>query len=426
MRYAIVLIGMPINEAEAKLKSVGALNIKPKPAMKQIFCDLDPEQVAILSGVVGIKVKEVKRVLGSQWVTAPHAELVSPQAVGLNLYEVYHELREAYIPALDGSGLTVAVLDSGIRESHEALEDKIVHRANFSESPVTTDLFGHGTGVAYIIAGERGARSGVATGASLMNMKILNDNGEGTDEMTVDGIDAVCALIAAARAHDIPVTDPMYPNTINLSAGGEDDGDPDNPIRVAVRTAWEEYGIQVIAAVGNEGPGLSTVMCPACDPSVIAVGALKTWEFLISPISSRGPTKEGLIKPDLVCWGENIEVASHRADDEYESKSGTSFSTPILTGADGLIWDLTRRVYGENVRVTYHDWLQYAYAYCVKPDVAPLDKDNTYGYGMPAIGSMVQQVLRPVSPLSGVAGSVAPVIGIAILGLMMTGMARIV
>jgi serine protease AprX len=425
MRYAIILKGMPISEAEARLKSLGAQNIKPKPAMKQIFCDLDPEQATTLLNTAGIKVKEVKKVSGGQWITVPHTDIVSPQAVGLNLYDVYHELREAYTPLLHGAGLTVAVLDSGIRESHEALEGKVVHRANFSESTITGDLFGHGTGVAYIIAGEKGARSGVATGASLMNMKILNDNGEGTDEMTVDGIDAVCALVAAARAHDIPVTDPMYPNTINLSAGGEDDGDPDNAIRVAVRTAWEEYGIQVIAAVGNEGPGLSTVMCPACDPSVIAVGALKTWEFLISPISSRGPTKEGLIKPDLVCWGENIEVASHRADDEYESKSGTSFSTPILTAADGLIWDLTRRVYGENVRVTYHDWLQYAYAYCVKPDVAPLDKDNTYGYGMPAIGSMVQQVLRPVSPLSGVAESVAPVIGIGILGLVMTGIARI-
>jgi serine protease AprX len=424
MRYAIILKGMPISEAEARLKSVGARNIKPKPAMKQIFCDLDPEQALVLSNIAGIRVKEVKKVSGGQWITTPNADLVSPQATGLNLYDVYHELREAYVPALDGSGLTVAVLDSGIRETHEALEGKVIYRANFSESPTDSDLFGHGTGVAYIIAGEKDARSGVATGARIMNVKVLNDNGEGTDEMTVDGIDAVCALVAAARAQDIPITDPMYPNTINLSAGGEDDGDPDNPMRTAVRTAWEEYGIQVIAAVGNEGPGLATVMCPACDPSVIAVGAIRTWDFVISPISSRGPTAEGLIKPDMVCWGENIEVASHEADDEYESKSGTSFSTPILTAADGLIWDLTRRVYGEPVRITYHDWLQYAYAYCVKPDVAPVEKDNTYGYGMPAISSMVSQVMRPVSPVSGLSESVTPIIGIGILGLVMSGMAR--
>jgi len=424
MRYAIILKGMPLNQAEAKLRSVDAQNIKPKPAMKQIFCDLDPEQAAALSTVAGLKVKEVKKVSGSQWITAPHADLVSTQAAGLNLYEVYHELRQAYIPALNGAGLTAAVLDSGIRESHEALEGKVVHRANFSESPTTSDLFGHGTGVAYIIAGEKDVRSGVATGAALMNIKVLNDDGEGTDEMTVDGIDTVCALVSAARVHDIPITDPMYPNTINLSAGGEDDGDPDNAIRVAARTAWEEYSVQVIAAVGNEGPGLSTVMCPACDPSVIAVGALRTWDFVISPISSRGPSKEGLIKPDLVCWGENIEVASHKADDEYDLKSGTSFSTPILTAADGLIWDLTRRVYGEHVRLTYHDWLQYAYAYCVKPDIAPVEKDNTYGYGMPAISSMVSQVLRPVSPLSGVTESITPIIGIGMLGLMMAGVAR--
>jgi serine protease AprX len=244
--------------------------------------------------------------------------------------------------------------------------------------------------------------------------------------MTVDGIDAVCAMVAAARAQGIPITDPMYPNTINLSAGSEDDGDPDNPMRTAVRTAWEEYGVQVIAAAGNDGPALSTVMCPACDPSVIAVGATKTWDFVISPISSRGPTEEGLIKPDMVCWGENIEVASHEADDKYDIKSGTSFSTPILTGADGLIWDLTRRVYGEPVRVTYHDWLKYAYAYCVKPDIAPTEKDNTYGYGMPALSSMVSQVLRPVSPVSGLSESITPVVSIGILGLLMSGMARVI
>jgi len=424
MRYAIILKGMPLNEAEGKLKSVGAWNIKTMPAMRQIFCDLDPEQAAALSTAAGIKVKEVKRVSGGQWITAPGADLVSAQAVGLNLYDVYHELKEAYLPALDGAGLTVAVLDSGIRESHEALEGKVIYRANFSESPSNSDLFGHGTGVAYIIAGEKGARSGVATGARIMNIKVLNDNGEGTDEMTVDGIDAVCALVAAARAQDIPITDPMYPNTINLSAGGEDDGDPDNPMRTAVRTAWEEYGVQVIAAAGNEGPGLATVMCPACDPSVIAVGAIKTWDFVISPISSRGPTAEGLIKPDLVCWGENIEVASHEADDEYDVKSGTSFSTPILTATDGFIWDLTRRVYGEPVRITYHDWLQYSYAYCVKPDIAPIEKDNTYGYGMPAISSMVSQVLRPVSSVSALSDSITPIIGIGVLGMMMAGMAK--
>ncbi|GAI66631.1 unnamed protein product, partial [marine sediment metagenome] len=61
-----------------------------------------------------------------------------------------------------------------------------------------------------------------------------------------------------------------------------------------------------------------------------------------------------VVKPDLVCWAEDIEVASHRANDEYEVKTGTSFSTPMLVGVDGLLWDLTRRVYGPDVRVTYY------------------------------------------------------------------------
>lgn len=399
MRYAIILKGLTLKEAEIKCISVGARGMKPKPAMKQLFCDLDREQAARLSKVPGLKVREVGKVTGG--VIAPAPLGILPAQAGLNLYTIYGEMRALYTPALDGSGLTVAVLDSGIRDTHEALVNKVVYTANFSDAPSAKDIFGHGTNIGYIIAGEGlNGRSGVTPGAKLMNMKVLNNNGEGTDEMVVDAIDEVCALVTEAKRNVLLPTDPMYPNTINLSIGSEDDGDPDNPMRVACRAAIEDYGVEVIAAAGNEGPNLSSIMCPASDPLVIAVGGLKTWEFTIWEYSSRGPSQGGAIKPDLVCWAENIEVASHRADDEYDAKTGTSFSTPILVGVDGMLWDLTRRVYGGQVRVTYSDWLQYAYAYCLKPEEAPLAKDNSYGYGIPAMGSMVGQLTRPVAPIT--------------------------
>jgi len=401
VRYAIILKGLTLSEAETKCRLAGATNMKSKPAMKQIFCDLDAGQAVKLAKTAGIKLKEVKKITAG--VIAPLPVEVGPvQSVGLNMYDVYNELRQLYVPGLIGTGLTVAVLDSGIRETHQSLVGKVIYSACFSESPTTNDVFGHGTGVAYVIAGEYENKSGVAPGAKIMNMKVLNDVGEGTDESVVDAIDAVCVLVAQARDQGRLPTDPMYPNTINLSIGGEDDGDPDNPMRVAVQAAYVDYGIQVIAAAGNSGPDLSTILCPACDPLVIAVGGIKSWEFTIWEQSSRGPTEEGYVKPDLVCWAEDIEVANHRADDEYEAKSGTSFATPILVGVDGLLWDLTRRVYGENIRVTYHDWLQYAAAYCIKPEDTPLDKDNTYGYGLPAVGSMVKQVMRPTAPTTAI------------------------
>jgi serine protease AprX len=417
MRYAVISKGLSLDQIKAEAMKVGARDIRVAPLLSQVFCEMTEEQAGNLAQKPGLKVKPVGKVApdeapliappaGPPPASAPRAATVG----GLNLYDTFNNLRQLYRPQLDGAGLTVALIDSGIRETHEALVDKVVHRANFSESETMQDVFGHGTGVAYVIAGEYGERSGVAPGAKLMNLKALNDDGVGTDEMVVGAIEEVCELVEAARNQGLHPTDPMYPNTINLSLGSDDDGDPDNPMRVACRIAVEKYGLQIIAAAGNSGPKLTTIMNPACDPKVVAVGGIKTWEFDIWEQSSRGPTKEGLTKPDFVCWAESIEVASHRGDSEYDLKSGTSFTAPILTGVDGLLWDLCRRVYGIDVRVTYYDWAQFAYAYCVKPEGAPVAKDNTYGYGVPAVGVMVQRLMRPAMPVTAMMETMIPMV----------------
>lgn len=422
MRYSVIAKGVAVAEAERRCRQAGATGLRSLPAMRQVFCDLDPEQARRLDTVPGLKVRPVQKVATDRVAPAPHPGLPMPLQLegvggGLNLHDTFHQLRQAYSPPLVGSGLTVAVVDSGIRETHEALEDKVIYRANFSESDTTGDRFGHGTGVAYVIAGQSGSRSGVAPGASLMSLKALDDDGKGTDEMIVGAVDRACSLVEEARGKGLPLTDPMYPNTINISLGGEDDGDPDNPMRVACRTAVEEYGLQVIAAAGNAGPRLTTVTCPACDPRVVAVGGIRTWEFVVWERSSRGPTVEGAIKPDFVGWAEGIEVAGHRGDSDYTLASGTSFAAPTITGVDGLLWDLARRVYGPEVRVTYQQWMPYAYAYCVKPEGVPVAKDNRYGYGLPAVGVMVGRLMRPAGPTAALTQAMVPMV-------MMVGMTR--
>jgi len=385
--------------------------------VKQVFCELAPEAAQMLAREHGVKLSLIKKVGPSSLLVAP-----APAATtGLNLFTIYSELRQAYFPPLIGSGLTVAVLDSGIRTTHEALNGKVILEENFSEALTVHDIFGHGTGTSYIIAGEYNNKSGVCPGAKIMSMKVLNDNGLGTDEMVVDAVERVCELVQEAIDSNLPITDEMYPNTINLSVGSEDDGDPDAPMRVACQVAVEDYGIQILAAAGNSGPDMTTILSPATDPLVIAVGGLKTWEFIVWDLSSRGPTLEGVVKPDLVCWAEDIEVASHRADDEYEVKTGTSFSTPMLVGVDGLLWDLTRRVYGQDVRVTYYDWLPVAYAYCGKPEGVQVAKDNSYGYGIPAMGSMINQLVRPVSPVSGLLEMMPTIMMVGMMPGMMAG-----
>jgi serine protease AprX len=216
------------------------------------------------------------------------------------------------------------------------------------------------------------------------------------------GIDKVCELAEAARKQGLWPTDDMYPNVINMSFGGEDDGDPDNPVRAACRQASLEYGLDVVAAAGNFGPKMSTITLPACEPEVIAVGAVETTgELVIWDESSRGPTVQGETKPDFVIWGTSIEMASDKADDEYVVKSGTSFAAPLVSGLTGLLWESGRRAYGESWDFRWTQARQVAPYFCTKPQEAPVNKDNSYGFGLPAVGAMLGQMTQVSTPSQG-------------------------
>jgi len=381
-------------QLENEAKKAGARNIKSTKLLKQVFCDLDMEQAERLSRIPGIAVKLLKEYRAEQVMTeVPPVETVS---------DVFYLLRSYFSPPMTGTGLTVAILDSGIRKSHQALRNKVVYEANFTESPSADDVFGHGTQVAFMVAGGMhvmGEKAGVSPGASIMNIKVINDEGLGSDEDIVLGIDQVCDLAEEARRQGLWPTDELYPNIINLSLGGEDDGDEDNPVRVACRQASIDYGLDVIAAAGNSGPKMTTVMLPACEPEVIAVGAVETNdELVVWEKSSRGPTVQGETKPDFVIWGTSLEMASHKSDGDYLTKSGTSFAAPMLAGLTGLLWESGRRAYGEGWLFRWSQAKEFAPYFSTKPVAAPVNKDNAYGYGLPAMGTMLGQVAETTAP----------------------------
>ncbi len=397
MRYALIHKNLTLDQLEAEAKRAGAADIRKAPLLGQLFCELDAEQAKALSRISGLLVKPVQEYRPHQvTAAAPPVETVS---------DVFYLLRSSFMPELTGAGLTVAVLDSGIRKSHESLRSKVVYEANFTTSPATEDVFGHGTQVAFVIAGGMhapGERAGVSPGASLINIKVISDDGIGSDESVILGIDKVCELAEAARKKGLYPTDDLYPNIINVSFGGEDDGDVDNPVRIACRKASQEYGLDVVAAAGNSGPKMTTIMLPACDPGVIAVGAIETnGELVIWDKSSRGPTVRGETKPDFVIWGTNIEMASEKSDSEYVVKSGTSFAAPMLSGLAGLLWESGRRAYGEGWLFRWTAAREVAPYFCTKPGDAALNKDNSYGFGLPAMGSMLGQMTQVNTPPQG-------------------------
>ena len=394
MRYSITSKGLSPAQIEAELKRVGATNLAKTKLLGHVFCDLNAEQVKALSGMSGLLVKPIKEYKTDQVETAlPPVETFS---------DVFYLLRSYFMPPLTGTGLTVAVLDSGIRKTHQSLLNKVVYEANYTESPTAEDVFGHGTQVAFTVAGglhSPGEKAGVSPGASIINLKVISDEGLGSDESIILGIDKACDLAEAARKKGLWPTDEMYPNVINLSLGGEDDGDEDNPVRAACRQASSDYGIDVIAAAGNSGPKMTTMMLPACDPEVIAVGAVETDdELIVWDKSSRGPTVQGETKPDFVIWGTNLEMASEKSDDDFVTKSGTSFAAPMLSGLTGLLWESGRRAYGEGWLFRWTEARQLAPYFSTKPQDAPVKKDNAYGFGLPAMGTMLGQVSQVSVP----------------------------
>ncbi len=98
-------------------------------------------------------------------------------------------------------------------------------------------------------------------------------------------------------------------------------------------------GVLLCNAAGNSGPSPMTIVAPADADSIISVGAIDTRDY-VAIFSSRGPTADGRIKPDLVAPGMNIYIASSIDTTAYYAGSGTSFATPLLACLAGLLIQL--------------------------------------------------------------------------------------
>lgn len=207
----------------------------------------------------------------------PNGRVRALDAEGDGLMRV-PELRAA---GADGAGVTVAVLDSGIDYTHPelplgakvvSLYDAIDHDGD------ARDGYGHGTPVAGIIAG---LTTGVARGAKVAAVRVLDTRGEGTDAQVLEGIDAVLASVAEGNPHAIRV--------VNLSLGGYfDDAAPPEPGRCDLlapdyKAAFDllaQAGILVVAASGNGGC-TGGIVLPACVSNALAVGAV--YDAAVSP-----------------------------------------------------------------------------------------------------------------------------------------------
>ncbi|MET7667801.1 S8 family peptidase [Micromonospora luteifusca] len=254
---------------------------------------------------------------------------------------------EAWQAGYTGAGVKVAVLDSGVDETHPDLAGREVAQRNFSSSPNNVDHVGHGTHVASTIAGT-GAKSdgryrGVADGAQILDAKVFDDNGYGSESAFIAG--AQWAADNGARI-------------INYSGGGTDDAGV-SPAEQFVNDLSARTGVLFVIAAGNYGPAAETVDTPGSADAALTVGAVDRDDNL-ADFSGRGPrVGDSAIKPEITAPGVGI-VAARAAQgqlgepvtDGYVAMDGTSMATPHVAGAAAIIAQQHPDWTGEQIKET--------------------------------------------------------------------------
>ena len=280
-----------------------------------------------------------------------------------------------------GAGIGIALIDSGVANHPDLYQglfpiSRVVYQQSFVPgNSSAADQYGHGTHIAGLIAGDGLSSTGfiysktfkgVAPGAKLVNLRVLDANGTATDSIVIAAIDKAISL---KSTYNIRV--------INLSMGrAVYESYKLDPLCQAVEKAWKN-GIVVVVAAGNNGRfqptnGYGTVTSPGNDPYVITVGAMKPMgtptrvDDLVASYSSKGPTLiDAVVKPDIVAPGNllvsleapnstlynefpgnrvpynfYVKGGSASSSPSYFSLSGTSMATGVVSG---IVADLLQK-----------------------------------------------------------------------------------
>jgi len=222
-----------------------------------------------------------------------------------------------------GEGLTVAVLDSGVNESHPDINGSEIAEKDFTGEETTVDLARHGTAVAGLITGDGTASNdtyvGVAPNTNIVDARVLDRFGDGSVANVIAGFEY-------ALERDV--------DAISMSLGHPATSTRQNDLfRESIAKASQQ-DVLVVTSSGKQ-PGYGSITSPGTLGEVLTVGS-SIGDKQLAQYTPQGPTPHGkYVKPNVVAPGSSVRAPG--TDGGYRTSKGTSFATPLVTGTGVLV-----------------------------------------------------------------------------------------
>ena len=371
---SLIVQAADLERAREIVRAVGGTVTHELGIIGAVVAELSPAQVQALRDI-----RPTPRIYGNTTVQAAYDSDWWSQDVTdgsstrpATYYPTLIGANRLHAQGITGSGVTVAVLDSGLweystlrndsagRPRIRARYDAIANRLSFWNG--VSDGFGHGTHVTSIILDSGrtadGDFEGVAPDARVIPVKAFDGRGMGTYANVIRGIGWV---VANKDFYGIRV--------LNCSFSAKPRSHYwDDPLNQAIMRAWQA-GIVVVVSAGNAGPDAMTIGVPGNVPYVVTVGAMTDnntpslfTDDKLASFTSAGPTVEGFVKPDLVAPGGHMigvmsgdsylaqAYPSYRVGSSYFRMSGTSQAAAVVSGAAALLLDANPELGPDDVK----------------------------------------------------------------------------
>ncbi|TRY28662.1 S8 family peptidase [Aliiglaciecola sp. M165] len=358
-----ILQGLSRNALVTAVEKVGGAVAREFPIINAISAYLTSHQATELASINGLRMTADRNVMTMSTLDNAVAQTGLAKKFAIdNDIATQTEADELHEMGITGRGVTVAVLDSGTLMG--GVEGKPLLRNTYNRSrafykydatlgqrtrKLNDDENGHGSHVTGIIASslksENGKYNGMAPDVYLLSVKAFDANGSGSYTDVLDGLNYIYQNRNRYRIR-----------VVNLSLGAEVRSHYwDDPVNQAVMRLWDA-GIVVVTSAGNSGSEHGTISVPGNNPYVISVGAMtdsytpgNPFDDRMTTFSSKGPTYEGFVKPEVVAFGGHISSKMNKAllknknhvesltGEDYHMISGTSQAAAVVSGTVALM-----------------------------------------------------------------------------------------